>query len=175
MNRLFWGLLFCLLDYEVTVGSAVFGLLPDFLGFYLMMKGMEELAGENRFFDRGRHMAFGLMIASVILYVADLMNPGVMVRVTLWAVELIVLVILLVLLRMIIIGILWLEKDHSVQLRGDLLKSLWMILIVICPLGALVYWVPMVGDICHMASAVVSVLFLAAFWDSRKAFYKSVK
>lgn len=175
MNRLFWGLLLCLLDYDVTVGSMVIGLLPDFLGFYLMMKGLEQLAGENRFFDRGRHIAFGLAVAALILYAADLMDPGVMGRVLLWAAELIVMVVQLVLIRMIITGILWVERDHAVELKGGLLKSLWSILIVVCPLCELVYWLPMVGDICHMASAVVSLLFLAAFWDSRKSFYKSMK
>ena len=175
MNRLFWGLLFCLLDYDVTVGTAVFGLLPDFLGYFLMMKGMEELAGENRFFDRGRHMAFGLMIAGVILYGADLMNPGGMTRVIFWAAELAVLVIRLVLLRVIIAGILRMEQDRGLQLRGDLLKSMWTILIVICPLAGLVSWLPLVGDICRMASAVVSVLFLAVFRDSRKEFCQAGK
>ena len=75
MNRLFWGLFLCLLDYEITVGTAVLDLLPDYLGFFLVMKGMEQLAGENSFFDRGRHLAFGMIIVSVILFIADLMNP----------------------------------------------------------------------------------------------------
>lgn len=172
MNRLFWGLLFCLLDYELTVGTAVIGLLPDFLGYFLIMKGMEELAVENRFFDRGRHIAFGLLIVSVILYAADLMNPGYMMKVWLWALELIGLVIMLVLIRMIVTGILWMEHDRSLKLRGDLLKSMWTILIVICPLCHIFSWLPLVGDICRMAATVVGALFLAAFWDSRRSYYQ---
>lgn len=175
MNRLFWGLFLCLLDYEITVGTAVLDLLPDYLGFFLVMKGMEQLAGENSFFDRGRHLAFGMIIVSVILFIADLMNPAGMVRVWLWALELIGLIILLVLIRMNITGILWLERDHNLKLRGDLLKSLWLILIVICPLCHIFSWVPLVGDICRMASTVVSALFLAVFWDSRKSFVQGTK
>lgn len=174
MNRLFWGLLFCLLDYKLTVGTAVIGLLPDFLGFFLLMKGMEELSGENRFFDRGRHLAFGMIIVSVILYAADLMNPGSMAHVWFWALELIGLVVMLVLIRMMITGILWLEHDNGLKLRGDLLKSFWLILIVICPLGHIVSWLPLVGDVCRIAAGVVSFLFLAVFWSSRKAFYEGV-
>lgn len=175
MNRLFWGLLFCLLDYDLTVGTAVIGLLPDFLGFFLVMKGMEELAGENRFFDRGRHLAFGMIIVSGILYVADLMNPGSMARVWLWSLELIGLVASLVLIRMMITGILWLEQDNGLKLRDDLLKSFWLILIVICPLCHIVSWLPLVGDVCRMASTAVSALFLAVLWSSRKAFYEGIK
>ena len=170
MNRLFWGLLFCLLDYEVTVGTAVFGLLPDFLGYFLMMKGMEELASENRFFDRGRHMCFGLAIASVILYIFDLLDPGYRTQVVLWAVELAELVIRLVLLRMIVSGVLWLEHDNGLQLHGTTLRSIWKILIIIAPLCHMVSWIPLVGGICAMASVVVAALFLAAFWSCRKEY-----
>ena len=74
-----------------------------------------------------------------------------------------------------ITGILWLERDHNLKLRGDLLKSLWLILIVICPLCHIFSWVPLVGDICRMASTVVSALFLAVFWDSRKSFVQGTK
>lgn len=175
MNCLFWGLLLCLLDFDIAVGTAVIGLLPDFLGFFLVMKGLEQLAEENRFFSRGRHYAFGLLILSVILYVADLMNPGSMVKVWLWALELVGLIVLLVLIRMVITGILWLERDNGLKLRGDLLKSMWTILIVICPLCHIVSWLPLVGDICRMASTVVSALFLAVFWDSRKSLYQDMK
>ena len=40
MNRLFWGFFFVLIDVKLSVGSAVFDLLPDFLGFWMIMKGM---------------------------------------------------------------------------------------------------------------------------------------
>ena len=171
MNRLFWGLLLCLLDSEITVGTAVIGLLPDFLGFFLVMKGMQELSAENRFFDRGRHLAFGMILLSAICYGADLMNPASQTAVWLWGLELIGVIILLILIRMIITGILWLEHDNGLQLRGSLLKTLWKILIVICPLCQIFSWIPLVGDVCRMASFVVSALFLAVFWDSRRAFY----
>lgn len=175
MNRLFWGLFLCLLDYDVTVGTAVFGLLPDFIGYFLMMKGMAELAGENRFFDRGRHLAFVMAVVSAVLYIAHLADPDSMASVVLWTVELVVLVVQLILVRMIIFGVAGLEREHELTMRSELLKSMWLILIVIYPLAHIVSWLPLVGDICGMASVVVGALFLAVFWDSRKAFYQSEK
>ena len=81
MNHLFWGLFFVALNFKVQLGTAQFGLLPDVLGWYLMMKGMEGLARENRRFDRGRHWAFGLMLLSAVLYIGDLLNPDAMAAV----------------------------------------------------------------------------------------------
>ena len=40
MNRLFRGFFFVALDFELTLGTADFELLPDFIGYVLMMKGM---------------------------------------------------------------------------------------------------------------------------------------
>lgn len=173
MNRLFWGLLFCLLDYEITLGTAVIGLLPDFAGYFLMMKGLEELAFENRSFDKARHICFGLAIASVVFYVVRLMDPGYMTQVIFWAAELVALVVQLVMLRMIVSGVLWVEHDHDLQLGGSVLKSLWKILIVICPLCHVFRWIPLIGAICAMAGTVVGALFLAAFWTCKKEYRRS--
>lgn len=160
MDRLFWGLFFVLLDYKVTVGTAVIEVLPDFVGFFLMMKGMESLSDRSRYFDRGRHWAFGLSIVSGILFGADLMNPDTMTKVWLWAAGLAVLAVTLVLLRGIGRGIG--EMGHSTER----LSTMWMILAVMMPLCHLVSWVPLVGSISNVASVVTAALFLAACYDT---------
>lgn len=158
MNHLFWGLLFCLLDLDVTVGSAVIGILPDAVGYFLLMKGMTALAEENDHFDKGRHVAFGLCIVSAILYGANLMNPDSMTRVWLWVLGLAEQIAMILLIRKIVAGL--------GQPEG--LKAMWMILAVIQPLCHLLSWIPLVGPVCTVASAVTGVLFLATFWKSRK-------
>lgn len=171
MNLLFWGLLFCLLDFEITLGSAVFGLLPDFVGYFLLMRGMTRLAEESSAFDKGRHWAFGLLLVSAILYGADLMDPDPMAKVMLWVLGLCELIVMLMLVRKIISGVGQLEQDHSWQLGSEKLRGMWLILAVIQPLCHLVSWIPLVGSICSVASGVTGLLFLIAFWGSRKSFY----
>lgn len=175
MNRLFWGLLFCLLDFDVTVGTAVFGLLPDFVGYFLLMKGMTALAGENVYFDRGRHWAFGLAIVSAILYGADLMDPDAMTKVGLWALGLGELIVMLVLVRKMISGIVRMEQNHGWVLDSQRLKAVWLILAVMLPLCHVLNWLPLVGSICTVAGAVTGALFLITFWVSRKRFYGHIK
>ena len=157
MDHLFWGLLFCLIDVEVTVGRAVFGLLPDFIGYFLLMKGMTALAGESRFFDRGRHWAFGLCILSAVLWGAELMDPDTGTKLGLWALELAERIVLLVLIRGIVaeLG------------RPEGLNAMWLTLAVMQPMCHLLGWIPLVGTVCSAASAVVSLLFLAAFRGKR--------
>lgn len=170
MHRLFWGVFFVLLNVKIQVGTASIGLLPDFIGYFLLLKVMEALAGENQFFDRGRHVAFGLLIVSVILYAADLLNPDSMIRVWLWLLQLAALIGLLVLLWMMIRGLGRMANDYRLDLRVERLQAMWMALAVLEPVCHGLRWVPLVGTVCQVASLVTGVCFLIALYGTRKQF-----
>lgn len=154
MNRLFWGLLFVLLDYKLTVGRAVFEILPDFAGWFLVMRGMESLAGKSRAFDRGRHWAFVMCIVSAIVWGADLMSPATMTKVVFWAIGLAVLAVTLGLLHAVARGLK--EMDRNTER----LQAMTLILAVLLPLCHLAGWIPLVGSVCAVAAAVISGLYL---------------
>ena len=156
MHRLFWGLFFVLLDFEMTVGRATFEVLPDFVGFFLLMKGMEAMSGSVPRFEKSRHVAFGAGLLSVILYGAGLLNRDAMTGVWLWVLELGCLAAFLWLMKQVV-------ADRDVQLRG-----LYPMVAVVQVLALLLGWVPLVGSICAVASAVVSVVFLLCFWKELK-------
>lgn len=163
MIRLFWGLFFVLLDYKVTVGTAVIEILPDFLGYFLLMRGMESLAGESRRFDLGRHWAFAMSLLSGVLFLADLINPETMTRVWLWGLDLGALIIGLGIVKMIVTGLGQMGKTGT-----EVLCSIWLILAVLLPLCHLLSWVPLVGSICGWAAILAAALFLTAFFRSAK-------
>ncbi len=163
MSRLFWGLFFVLLDYKVRIGTAVIEVLPDFVGFYLLMKGMELLAQESRSFDLGRHWAFAMSLASGVLFLAGLVNPDTMTRIWMWILELAALGITLAVVKMVLSGLGEMGKSGS-----DILNGIWLILAVLLPLCHLLSWLPVVGGICGWASNLASGLFLAAFWRTMR-------
>ena len=152
MHRLFWGLFFVLLDIDLTLGRASFEILPDFAGFFLLMKGMEELAGTVPRFEKGRHVAFGLFLLSMVCYGAGLLNLEPMTKVVLWALEFGCLAVFLRLLKTIVAD--W----------GEQVKGLWLIVAVVAVLAALLGWVPLVGGVCRVAESVAGAVFLAACW-----------
>lgn len=162
MNRLFWGLFFVLLDLKTTVGTAVIEVLPDFIGFYLMMKGMESLAGKSDRFDRGRHWCFGLAIVGGILFGADLMNPDTMAKVWLWAIGLAALILTLVLIRAAVRGI----RDMGRNTQNA--DAMWMILAVMQVICHLLNWVPLVGSVCNGVSMAIGALFLIVLYSTLK-------
>ena len=139
--KLFLGLIFILLDMKITVGTAVIGLLPDFIGYFLIMKGLEDRD------DPWRHGAFGLLLVSAVLFVADLVDKSTVAQVGFWCVELLAEIGMLLLVRRII---------------GRGAKELFPVLACIRVLAMLLGWVPLVGTVCGVADAVVAVCFLAA-------------
>lgn len=158
MHRLFWGLFFVLLDFELSVGRAVFEILPDFAGFFLLMKGMEELSDSVPRFEKSRHVAFGAFLVSAIVYGAGLLNQEAMAGVWLWVLELGCL-----------IAFLWLLGQITACLSlPEQLKGLYPIVAVVQVLGHVLGWVPLIGSVCSVASAVVSAVFLLAFWKEMK-------
>lgn len=157
MHRLFWGLFFVLLDIPVTVGRAEIEILPDFVGFFLLMKGMETLASETGRFQKSRHVAFGLFLLSAICCGAGLLNLEPMTEVVFWALEFLCLA-----------GFLWLLRKITVS-GSEQLKTLGLIVTVVQVLSTIFGWIPMVGSICRTAALVISGVFLLAFWKEMKS------
>lgn len=141
--KLFLGLIFILMDFEITVGAAVIGLLPDFIGFFLVMKAMEEKK------DSWRHLAFGLSLFTLVLFAADLFDKSTMAQVGFQGAEFVAEVLMLVLLFHLVRG--------ANRLR-ELFPVVACIRVLCCMLG----WIPLVGLVCAAANAVVSVCFLIA-------------
>lgn len=140
---LFLGLIFILVDIPVTVGTAVIGLLPDFIGFFLIMKGLEARE------DPWRHLAFGLVLAGVVLFVSDLVDKQTAARVGFWCFGAVAEILTLLLVYRTVRG-------HK------RLRELFPVLVCIRMLALLCGWVPLVGTVCGAANAVVTVCFLAA-------------
>ena len=147
--KLFLGLIFLLLDIRVTVGTAVIGLLPDFIGCFLLMKALEQRH------DPWRHLSFALTLASAVLFTADLVDKTPMAQVWFQGGGLLAEVGILVLLHHMIRG----KKG---------LRELFGVVACIRVLRCLLSWVPLLGTVCGVADTVVAVCFLAAAYGAGK-------
>ena len=140
--KLFLGFLLILLDFNVSVGTAVIEVLPDFLGYFLVMKGLEERQ------DGWRHVAFGLMLVSLVLFGADLVDKAASIQFWFGVVEFTAEVGMLMLLFRVIRG-------------SERLHVLFPVLACIRILAVMVGWFPLIGTICAIANAIISVCYLA--------------
>lgn len=169
MMKLFWGFALVLLDFSWELGSASIEVLPDFLGYLLLMRGMEPLL-EERFFARGRHVAFGLMLLSIVLWIAALTDPDTGTAIAVWGGTLIAKIAGLFLLYGTVREICRLERENQWDLQGDRLKGMVPIVVLMLPVCKLLEWIPIVGRIGLAAGTVISFCFLAAFWNTSRRF-----
>ena len=66
MKAFFFGCLLIFLDFHLELNSVRIGLLPNFLGYYLLLRGMRELKEYSPHFSAPRGVVAALMVYSAI-------------------------------------------------------------------------------------------------------------
>lgn len=173
MNRLVLGMLFVFLDIPLELGSATAELLPDFVGYLLMMKGLQELALDSTVFQRGETVALVMAVIHGIHWLMDFFAASVQAELYAWLVGLVVTVLDLVLTYWVVKGVEDMERRYHWVLQAGKLRSMWLVQLVLTILCALLNWLPLVGTVCVIASFVVAVCFLVSMNDTRKRYYQN--
>ena len=76
MDYLFWGFLLVFLDINIHFGVSTVDFLPSWLGYRLMIKGLDTLAEESERFAAARPWCVGMAVYTGVLWIADLFALG---------------------------------------------------------------------------------------------------
>lgn len=75
MKRIFIGLLFVFFDFNISINEVhILGLLPDFIGYFLVWKGCGELAELSENFANAQKPCAFLMILSAMEFCSNLLG-----------------------------------------------------------------------------------------------------
>lgn len=74
MKKIFYGMLFVFFNYSITFGNSSIGLVPDFIGYLLMLLGIKELAADSEYYTKLRPVLIGLFVLSLIFYLLNLLG-----------------------------------------------------------------------------------------------------
>ena len=170
MNELFVGLLLIFLDIDLDMGGNAFDVLPDFVGYLLMTRGLDALHGESRFFQKARPLAMGLMIYSAVLYFVNAMAATVYDQFVSFCLGLLAMAADVLLTSWIVAGVRDVETLRNRDLEGEKLGSMWRYAAVIRCITYFCSWLPLVGQIGAIAALVMHVCFLAAFYHTKKCY-----
>ena len=72
MQKVFIGILLILLDFHLEFSTGHLGLIPDFIGYFVLLRGLRQLTEDGPSFKRAIPAAIGIGIYSFFLWVADL-------------------------------------------------------------------------------------------------------
>ena len=127
MKKFAIGFLLIFLDFNLNFNQFSLNVLPDFVGYYLLLKGMAEMEGENPRFAAPRPFAMGMVIYTAILWVGAILGvPGGGLGTVL---GIIALALHFYIAWVLIHALRELENCHSADLYGATLLKRWKILL----------------------------------------------
>lgn len=168
MERIFWGMVFVLLDINIPLGQRTVGLLPDWLGYWWLAKGFA--AGEEAWegFRKAEIPALCMAALSLVRYGMQLMALTARQAFVLWLLGLVCAVAAVAAARYVLKGIRAMEQSRNGKPGIGRLGNLWPCLAVFLILKALLDWMPLVGMGCGVAAFAMAVCWLAALWNVQK-------
>lgn len=163
MNRVFWGMAVVLLDMNLPFGAGRIGLLPDCLGWWLLLKGCTELqwAGPRR-----KGILLAMAVGTLVLYGMRFQDLTVRQQFVLYILDFLAAAAGVAAAGLLIRGIRQLEQRHGKKLHSDKLKNMWGYLAVICVVKGLLGWMPVVGPVCAVAAFAMGLCWLAVLWKT---------
>ena len=174
MRNIFLGMLFAFLDININLGKTTVGLLPDFVGYILMIKGLEEMARESALFEKARPWATAMAVYTGVLYAMDFLAMSVQLRFLGWVLNLAALVVSLIISRWILRGILEIEAKRRLELQALQLEQLWKPLAIVQLVAAAFGWFPLLGGLCALAAFVMGVCYLVAFSKTKNLYLEQI-
>lgn len=171
MKNIFIGFIFIFLDFHLNIGNSKIGLIPDFIGYIVMINGLVEMAGESTRFMKVKPYASGMAVYSGILYLLDLMGVSMSLGALTYIFAIISTVISLYISYNIVMGVIDVEGNHSIFLNGERLKSTWTFIAVLDVLSFVLLLIPPAAFICIILSFIAAICFLIAFNNSKNLYY----
>ena len=170
MKNLFLGMLFLLLDVSVTAGSAKIGLLPDFVGCILMLKGLDALKDRSGWFQKARLWVILMGSFSGVGYVLNLFSLPVQWEFRVWILNLGTTAVGIVIYYLMVRGVEDMEHREGLQLQAMRMRSQWLYCAVLEGTCQVCSWIPVVSTGAAVATLIMGICFLAAFYRSWKLF-----
>lgn len=167
MHHIFIGFLLVFLDFNLNLGNSTIGLIPDFMGYYYMAKGLAELRQESPAFVSIRPFAVGMGFYSSVTYALDLFG---ITGITGWLgviIGIVGTVLSLYISYTVISGVRDMEAARCADLNGAKLKSTWSLMAVFQGIAYISLVIPAVALVCIIGGFVTSIVFLVAFYKSR--------
>lgn len=173
MQNIFYGMVLSFLNFSFNIGNCKIGLIPDFLGYILILKGVREIVSESEYFTKIELHIKLMVLYTLFLYIMDLLgNSSHINDIFNIVLGIIFAIIALYIVYNIIMGIIDIEKINNYNLKSDILYSLWKARVISTVLVYLTVFIPAIMLIVIMIGFIVNIGFIIKFNDSKNLYYK---
>ncbi|MDD3394425.1 MAG: hypothetical protein PHG19_07255 [Anaerotignum sp.] len=175
MKNILIGFILIFLDFNLNLGNSNIGLLPDFVGYIVMINGLVEMTEESPMFMEAKPYATGMAVFTAIMYLIDVVGFSVSLGGLSFILAITSTIVSLYISYKIVMGVIDTERKYNVALNGDSLKSKWTILTVFNILACVSLLIPVVAIVCIIAAFIAAICFLVAFDNSKNLYYDTLQ
>lgn len=164
MTMILIGFLFLLFQCNLSIGDAVIGLLPSFVGYFLILAGLDELIVENKQLALLRPWVIGMGLFTGVQYAAALFGFTTTTPLLDVMIALVESALCYWIIHRIIAGIAEIEYRLGVTLMAERLKTwwIWMVFLMTC-IYVFLFLGPALSLVLAIGYFVIAILFLVAF------------
>lgn len=175
MGNIFIGMLLVFLDFSIDIGSSSISLIPTFLGYIFIVKGLSELKVFSSRFSKVMPATKGMVVYSAIVYAMNLFGITPMLGEFIsFLLGLITTLVSLFISHGIVIGIKDIETTKSQNLNADQLYSTWILLAIISFITFPLLLLPILAIVSAIVGFIIGIYFLYAFNKTKKLFYGNI-
>lgn len=168
MKRLLIGFFLIFFELGVSLFGFSFGLLPDFVGYFFITKGIMELDDETPRFYKLRPFTIGMAILTGILYVVDLLGFSGDMGVWGFVLGLVTTAFSLYISYQVTTAVSDMEARRETDLNYKQLRMYWLITACLQIGAHAFYWLPIMALIFTLTGFVASALYLIALNRTRQ-------
>jgi hypothetical protein len=171
MSNIFIGALFVFLNFTININGIKIGLIPDFIGYIIMVKGLAELENESPYFLKAKGFAKGMAVYTAILYAMDLFGLSYNFGIVAYLLGIASIILTLYTSYMVVKGIEEMEAIRNTDLNAESLYSVWKVHAGFTLAACVLIIIPFLSVICLLVSFVAAIVFLVALNKSKKLYY----
>jgi hypothetical protein len=161
------------LDFDLTLGTVAIHIPPDFIGWILVIVGLREIKKISVYFGKVIIPSIFLAVYTGILDLKNVLAIATGDSLLDFIFSVIVVIGSFYVLYYIIKGVLDIEQNRQISLKGEILDSRWMLMLIFYIVGIIFSIIPFVVIIAIVAMLVVNIMFLVAFYKTQKLFYQA--
>lgn len=163
MRKIFIGLIFILLNFNLTLGNQyVINLIPNFIGFFLIAKGCGHLFEQTRIqeYQETQKLSFILTGISFLSFIGDLMGIGSINQLFATLIGIFNLVLLLYLLYRLTKSIINTQEFNLPEYLTTQLNNAFKWIVIANILAYLMIFFPLLAIIILLVALVAHILYI---------------
>lgn len=171
MSKIFTGLLFILLDFNLQFGGSKLDILPDFIGYLCIAAGASEMAYESAYFNKMKLPGVVMGIYTALLFFIELAGGS---GIPIFPLQIISELIFLYISYCLCQAVLDIESAKKITIGGSELMSRWKVLAVLEIITAFLVILPLLGSLTIfmiIADLIVYIIFLIYFKKVKDNYY----